>query len=110
MSTLARRRWYVAALALIFGAIAARLLAMHHAKCGMMAMARASAFPEDRLRLREVAYWHVHRYGLWDLIGLGFATVAVSSWLVSRKRRELGSQGLLLVLLGLYVLLFLLTV
>jgi hypothetical protein len=64
MSILARREWYVAALVLILGAIAARLLAMHHAKCGMMAMARASAFPADRVPLREVAYWHVRRSGI----------------------------------------------
>jgi hypothetical protein len=110
VSALASRKLYLTASALILGAIAAQLLAKHHAGRGMMAMARAAGMPAERSRLREAAAWHVHRSGLWELVGFGFAALAVGSWVASRKRREPGPQGVPLILLCLYVSLLLLIV
>ena len=66
--------------------------------------------PAERLRLHEAAAWHVHRSDLWGLVGLGFAALAVGSFLASRWRREPGPPVVPIALGCLYVLLFLLTV
>jgi hypothetical protein len=110
VSALAKRKLYLTASALILGAIAAQLLAKHHAGRGMMAMARAAAMPTERLRVHEAAAWHAHGSGLCDLASLGFAALAVGSFLASRRRREPGRQGVPIALGCLYVLLLLLIV
>lgn len=110
MSSLAGHKWYVAALVLVLGAIAAQFLAKHHAGRGMTAMARAAAMPVVRLQSHQIAAWHSHRSDLLNLVGFGFAVLAVGSWLLSRRRREPGPQGVLPALLFVYVLLLLLIV
>ena len=110
MSALAKRKLYLTASDLIFGAIAAQLLAKHHAGLGMIAMARAAYMPAARSQLHEAAAWHIHRYGLWEVVSFGFAALAVGSWVASRKRREPGPQVVPLVRHCLYVLLLLLIV
>src|SRR5438309_1240408 len=98
MLSLAGRKWYAAASVLILGAITAQILAKHHAGRGMMAMARAQAAPWERAQFHRAGFWHAHRADLWGLISLGFAVLAVGCWLVSRRRRELGPQAVLLIL------------
>lgn len=95
----------MAALALIVGAIAARLVALDHAGSGVMAMARSATDSAKRLTLQQLAWSHAHRSDLWTLISLAAAVSAVVCWLASRRTRERGSQSLLLALHGLYVLL-----
>lgn len=108
MSALAKRKLYLAAAALFLGAIAAQVLAKHHVGHGMMAAARAVAVPAARLALQAAAAWHVRRSGLWDVVSLGFAAIAVGFWAASRKRHEPGPQWVPLGLLCFYGLLLIL--
>jgi hypothetical protein len=110
MAMPAGRKRYSAALILALGAIAAQLLAMHHAKRGVMAMARVSAVGAERLQLRPVAYWHAHRSGWWGIVSLGLAFAFVFCWALTHREHRPGSQGVLLLLLSVYVLLALLVV
>ncbi|MDG3005654.1 hypothetical protein [Paludisphaera mucosa] len=105
MSTLARRKLYLATSALLLGAIAAHFLSMGQAARGMMAMARAAGMPAERSRLHEAAAWHVRRSGHYEFLGLGLAVLAMGAWWGSRNRDEPGPQIVLVILLGLYLLL-----
>lgn len=110
MPVLARRRLYLTASALFLGAVAARVLALHHAGLGVMASAKALAMPTERSRLREFATSQFRRSGHWDLAGLVLVAFAIGFWIASRRRDEPGPQGVPILLFCFYVLLLFLIV
>jgi hypothetical protein len=110
MSILAGRKWYVAALLLILGAIAAQLIGQYHTGRGVMAIARAAAVPAEWLQVRQIASWHVQRARQWGFTCFGLFALAAASWLISFSRREPGPQGLLMVRHVLFLLMLLLIV
>jgi hypothetical protein len=107
MLTLTGRTWYVATLVMALGANATEFLAKYHIRRCLKSIPRSAADPAERLRLQQVWSWHAHRSGLWDLVSLGLALLAIGFWLVSRSRREPGSLDVPIALLALYVSLFL---
>jgi hypothetical protein len=129
VASIAGRNRYLAALTLAIGAIAIQLLAKHHAGLGMMTMARgaealhfakryaeigkdtmARAETDESKLLAQTAMRHAYRSDLWGSVSLGLALLAVVCGISARRHREPGSQGVLLALLSVYLLLLLLVV
>jgi hypothetical protein len=110
MAVPAGRKWYSTAMALALGAIAAQFFATYHAAQGMMAMARASARLGERLPLRTLAGWQVHRSGWWEMASFALAAAFVGSWVLTHRDPRPGSRGVLLLLLSVHILLVMLII
>jgi hypothetical protein len=122
-----RRKWSLAALALILTAIAAEMIAKRHAGFGMMAMARAAqamnyakqfedegmddlaqlAYDESA-RLKQLAFHNPYHSDRWSRDGLVFFLLAAGCWSISHRRNEGGPQIWLAALFISYFLLLML--
>jgi hypothetical protein len=105
MLALWSRAWYVMAVLLILEAIAADLRYKYHVSERMMAVARATGVPAQRVVLHQVGNWHAQRSQFSAGIQFGLGAVAACFWLASRRRREPGPQSVLFVLFGFYAFL-----
>jgi hypothetical protein len=110
MSWLAKRKWYLASLILILGAIATLVIGNYHHGGALVARTRARVVPSlseaERLSLRQLASWHSRQSAQWGLISMGSLVLAVCSALISRRRRECGRLSVVLLLFAMYFLLF----
>jgi hypothetical protein len=129
MAALTRRTWYLAALTLATGAIAAQLIGKHYAGLGMTTMGRAAealslskryadsgmdaqarAAAHESGQLKPVARRYVRRAGVWGSISLVLALVAAAYWPLAPIHHESGTRRMLLALVVVYLLLLLLVV
>ena len=102
MATIAGREWYAAALILGIGANAAMALSQHDAGRGLMAGARAAAFPAQRVQLRECAYRHAHRSDALRSASVGLAFAMILCWILTCGDRKRGLHGVLVGLVATY--------
>ena len=95
MPSLAIRKWYLAAMALMLGAIVAEFVAKSRISASVQAMARAAAVPAERASLHQRAARLLETAQPWWLGGIGLISLAIAAWVISSRKREPGLQGVL---------------
>ena len=108
-----RRKFYIAAHSLIFGAIVAESIGKYWVGRAVMGIARRAAERAGEGVVGaspSVVESYMQRASVWQGTGLVLVLAGAICWTTSRIKRETGSQALLIALLSAYVFFLLLMV